>query len=496
MNEQTSQALWSAAQAVDATGGKTVGDWCANGVSIDSRTLAPGDLFVALKGPNHDGHDHVRAALNSHAAAAMVTHAPDAASVAGGANTANVANACGPLLIVPDSFDGLYALAKAARDRSNARIIAVTGSVGKTGSKELLARALAPMAPEGRVSVSAGNLNNYIGAPLSLARLPAEAEFGVFELGMNQPGEIAPLSRLVRPHVVLITNVEAVHTEFFDSVDEVAAAKAEIFAGLEPGAVAVLNRDNVYFDYLKAEAENAGVGRIICFGRDAKADARLLDWTPDADGGLVEADICGTRCSYRLALSGEHWALNSVAVLATAFAATVASGARLEDAAKALGEQKALPGRGARHRLEHDGGLFDLIDESYNASPVAVRAAIAGLQGFQPGPGGRRIAVLGDMLELGDDAAEQHAALAPVLENAGIDLVFAVGTLMSYLFAVLPNHCRAGLADSCADILPALRSEVRPGDVMLIKGSLGINMKPLVDAFIAAGDTNAMRQEG
>ena len=483
MNKQTSQSLWSAAQAVDATGGKTVGDWRANGVSIDSRTLAPGDLFVALKGPNHDGHDHVRAALNRHAAAAMVVHAPDTASVEVGK---------GPLLIVPNSLDGLYALAKAARDRSNARIIAVTGSVGKTGSKELLARALVPMVPEGRVSVSAGNLNNYIGAPLSLARLPADAEFGIFELGMNQPGEIAPLSRLVRPNVVLITNVEAVHTEFFDSVDEVAAAKAEIFAGLEPDAVAVLNRDNAYFHYLKAEAENAGVGRIISFGRDSKTDARLLHWTPDANGGLVEADICGTRCGYRLALHGEHWALNSVAVLSAAFAA----GARLEDAAKALSEQKALPGRGARHRLEHDGGLFDLIDESYNASPVAVRAAIAGLQEFQPGPGGRRITVLGDMLEIGDDAAEQHAALAPVLENAGIDLVFTVGTLMSYLFAVLPNHCRAGQADSSADILPALRSEVRPGDVMLIKGSLGINMKSLVDSFIAAGNTNDIRQEG
>ncbi len=458
------QTLWSAAQAISATGGETDGDWQADGVSIDSRTLAPGDLFVALKGPNHDGHDHVQAALGAQAAAAMVEHAP-------GAGTAP-----GPLLIVPDSFDGLYALATAARARSTARIIAITGSVGKTGSKELLARALATA---GRVSLSAGNLNNYIGAPLSLARLPAEAEYGVFELGMNQPGEIAPLSRLARPHVVLVTNVEAVHTEFFDHVDAVAEAKAEIFAGLEPGAMAVLNRDNKYFDYLAAQARDRGAARIIDFGRSEKAEARLLDWSPDQDGGLVTADICGARCSYRLALSGEHWALNSVAVLATA----VAAGAALTQAADALALQQALPGRGARHRPTLAGSQFDLIDESYNASPIAMRAAITSLKSFQPGPGGRRIAVLGDMLELGADAAAQHGELASALEDAGIDLVFTVGTLMSHLFAALPSHRRAGQADTSADILPALQSALRPGDVVLIKGSLGINMRPLVDAF-------------
>jgi UDP-N-acetylmuramoyl-tripeptide--D-alanyl-D-alanine ligase len=296
---------------------------------------------------------------------------------------------------------------------------------------------------------------------------------------MNQPGEIAPLSRLARPHVVLITNVEAVHTEFFASLDAVAEAKAEIFAGLEPDAVAVLNRDNKYFDYLAARAKDGGAARIIAFGRHDKAEARLLDWSPDQDGGLVEADICGTRCSYRLALSGEHWALNSVAVLATA----VAAGAPLTEAANALAAQPALPGRGARHRLVIAGGKFDLIDESYNASPVAVRAAIAGLRSFQPGPGARRIAVLGDMLEIGTEAAEQHAALAGALEEAGIDLVFTVGALMTHLFDALPSQRRGGRAQTSGDILPALRDALRPGDVVLIKGSLGINMRPLVDAF-------------
>ncbi len=461
--------LWSAAQAAQATGGESHGDWRANGVSIDSRTLVPGDLFVALKGPNHDGHDHIHQALDARAAAAMVERAADFAS------------AQAPLLIVPDSLEGLTALAKAARARSAARIVAVTGSVGKTGSKELIARALAVA---GSVSLSAGNLNNYIGAPLSLARLPAEAAFGVFELGMNQPGEIAPLSRLARPHVLLVTNVEAVHTEFFDHVDGVAEAKAEIFAGLEPGAVAVLNRDNKYFDFLAARAREAGAAQIIAFGSGDDSEARLLAWAPDREGGLVEAEICGERCSYRLALSGEHWALNSVAALATA----VAAGAPLKEAAAALVLHRASPGRGARHRLAGPGGEYELIDESYNASPVAVGAAIRTLNNIQPAPGARRIAVLGDMLELGASAVEAHIALAPVLEDAGIDFVFTVGSLMSHLHAALPNGMRAGQAETSSDLLPALRAAIKPGDVVLIKGSLGVKMRPLVDALKHAAE--------
>ena len=462
-------ALWSAAEAAQATGGELHGDWRADGVSIDSRTLTPGDLFVALKGPNHDGHDHVGQALSAQAAAAMVERAPD------------VGSAKTPLLIVPDSLEGLSALAKAARARSSARIVAVTGSVGKTGSKELIARALATA---GSVSVSAGNLNNYIGAPLSLARLPADAAFGVFELGMNQPGEIAPLSRLARPHVVLVTNVEAVHTEFFDHLDAVAEAKAEIFAGLEPGAVAVLNRDNKFFDFLQTRALDAGAARIIAFGRDSEAEARLLGFSQMREGGAVEADICGTRCSYRISLSGEHWALNSVAALATA----VAAGAPLADAAEALVLHQATPGRGAHHRLAVPGGVCELIDESYNASAVAVTAAIRNLANTQPGPNARRIAVLGDMLELGAGAPQAHRALAPVLEEAGVDLVFTVGTLMAGLYAALPKHMQAGQAESSAVLLPALLAALRPGDVMLIKGSLSVNMRLLVDGLKTSGE--------
>ena len=467
-------ALWSAAEAAQATGGELRGDWRADGVSIDSRTLTPGDLFVALKGPNHDGHDHVSQALGAQAAAAMVERAPEL----GSAET--------PLLIVPDSLEGLCALAKAARARSTARIVAVTGSVGKTGSKELIARALATA---GSVSLSAGNLNNYIGAPLSLARLPADAGFGVFELGMNQPGEIAPLSRLARPHVVLVTNVEAVHTEFFDHLDAVAEAKAEIFAGLEPGAVAVLNCGNEYFEFLRDRALDAGAARIIAFGRSGEAEARLLGFSPDREGGAVDADICGTRCSYRISVSGEHWALNSVAALATA----VAAGAALDAAAAALVLHRATPGRGARSRLAVPGGVCELIDESYNASPVAVTAAIRTLASIEPGPGARRIAVLGDMLELGAGAAEAHSALAPVLEEAGVDLVFAVGGLMSGLYSALPTPMRAAQAETAAALLAALVAALRPGDVVLIKGSLSVNMRLLVDGLKNAGETEGGR---
>jgi len=458
-------ALWSAAQAASATGGEARGEWRADGVSIDSRTLAPGDLFVALKGPNHDGHDHIQAALSAQAAAAMVERAPDGLAA--------------PLLIVPDTLEGLVALARAARARSEARVVAVTGSVGKTGSKDLIARALATAGP---VSVSAGNLNNHIGAPLSLARLPADAAYGVFELGMNHAGEIAPLSRLVRPHVVLVTNVEAVHMEFFADVAEIAEAKAEIFAGVEPGAVAVLNRDNDHFDLLQARAREAGIARIIAFGRGEGCDARLRAYTPGSAGGEVEAEIAGEGISYRIGLSGEHWALNSVAALAAANAA----GAPIGAAAAALAAQTALPGRGARFRLALPGGDYEVIDESYNASPVAVAAAIRNLHHAEPGPGGRRIAVLGDMLELGESGPAAHAALAEHLVEAEVDLVFTAGPLMAHLFEALPEPRRGAWSETSADLLPAVRAALQAGDVVLIKGSLGMKMRPLVEALEAA----------
>lgn len=466
--------LWTSGEAAAATGGRADAPWTADGVSIDSRKTEAGDLFVALSGPNHDGHDFVDAAFERAAAAAMVARRPAKHPPAihpGGA----------PLLLVVDTFEGLRALAAEARARSAARIVAVTGSVGKTGTKELLAAALAR---GGRTAASAGNLNNHVGAPLSLARLPREAAYGVFEIGMNHAGEIEPLSRLVRPHVALITTVAAVHTEMFPDLDAVADAKAEIFAGLEPGGVAVLNRDNTYFDRLARAARGAGAGRVVAFGEGAGADARLVAWRPAGGGagGTVTAAFEGAEIEYEIALSGRHWALNSVA----AVAAAAAAGVPLERAAAALRAVAPIAGRGRRHRIALENGVCEVIDESYNASPAAVRAAIATLAETAPArPEGRRLAALGDMLELGESAARWHADLAGDLEAAGIDRVFTAGALTAHLHRALARPRRAAHAPDAESLLPPLRAELRAGDVLLVKGSLGSRMNRVVEGLLA-----------
>ena len=470
--------LWTSAEAAAATGGQAAAPWDATGVSIDSRSVAAGDLFVALAGPNHDGHDFVQAAFERAAAAAMVSHRPDTPS------------AGAPLLLVVDTFEGLRTLAGRARARSAAHIVAVTGSVGKTGTKEMLAGALARCGP---THASAGNLNNHIGAPLSLARLPQGAAYGVFELGMNHPGEIAPLSRLVRPHTALITTIAPAHTESVPGLDAVADAKAEVFQGLEPGGTAVLNRDNAYYDRLAAAARAAGADRIVSFGEHPEADARLLAWRPGTAGGTVSAAIAGADIDYEIAFSGRHWALNSVAALAAATSAAASAGAPVERAAEALGAVAPGAGRGVRLRVPVPGGFCALIDESYNASPAAVRAAIETLAETAPlDPGGRRLAVLGDMLELGEEAARWHAALAGDIEAAGIDLVFTAGPLMAHLHhAVAPARRGAHLPDSdgLGDIV---RAEMRAGDVVLVKGSLGSRMGRVVRR-LAGGASSARR---
>ncbi|MDE0201241.1 MAG: UDP-N-acetylmuramoylalanyl-D-glutamyl-2,6-diaminopimelate--D-alanyl-D-alanine ligase [Rhodospirillaceae bacterium] len=466
--------LWTSAEAAAATGGKAPEPWSATGVSIDSRSVEAGDLFVALTGPNHDGHDYVQAAFDRAAAAAMVSRPPEARP------------AGAPLLLVVDTYEGLRTLAACARERSAAHVVAITGSVGKTGTKELLAGALARCGP---TLASAGNLNNHIGAPLSLARLPQCAAYGVFELGMNHPGEIAPLSQLVRPHTALVTTIAAVHTEFFSGLDAVADAKAEIFDGLEPGGTAVLNRDNEYFDRLAEAANRAGAARIVSFGESPEADARLLAWQPADAGGTVTAAIHGTEIDYEIAFSGRHWALNSVAALACAHAA----GAPVERAARALRTIAPVTGRGARHRVPIQGGTYELIDESYNASPAAVRAAIATLVEAAPlAPGGRRIAVLGDMLELGGDAARWHADLARDLETAGIDLVYTAGPLMTHLHNALDLVRRGTHAPDAESLTDILSAEIRAGDVVLVKGSLGSRMGPIVRRLTA--DPSAARR--
>jgi UDP-N-acetylmuramoyl-tripeptide--D-alanyl-D-alanine ligase len=458
-------ALWTAADAVRATGGSTSVDWTATGVSIDTRSLAAGDLFVALRGPNHDGHDFVAAALERGAAAAMVDREVAAPPRA-------------PLLRVGDTLAGLTALGRFARARSGARIVAVTGSVGKTGTKEALRLALGAC---GAAFASSGSLNNHWGVPLSLARMPPDAGYGVFELGMNHPGEIAALAELVRPRIAVITTIAPAHLGFFHSVEQIADAKAEIFLGLEPGGVAVLNRDNPYYAGLAAAATAAGAAEIISFGADPQAAVRLVDCILEPRGSAVAAAAAGKLLRFRLNVPGRHWVINALAVLG----AVVAAGCDPQPAAAALAAFEALPGRGRRHELPWRGGILSLIDESYNASPAAMHAALAVLGAAAPQAGGRRIAVLGDMLELGEAGARLHRELAERLIAAAVDRAFLIGTEMAALHAALPAPMRSGLWPSPGAAMPALLSFLQPGDVVTVKGSYGMRLDRIVERLLA-----------
>ncbi|MFN4089988.1 MAG: UDP-N-acetylmuramoyl-tripeptide--D-alanyl-D-alanine ligase, partial [Alphaproteobacteria bacterium] len=390
------------------------------------------------------------------------------------------AAAGGPLLLVRDTLEGLQGLGAAARARSAARIAAVTGSVGKTGVKEALALVLGRQA---ETHASLGNLNNHWGAPLSLARLAPAARYGIFELGMNHAGEIAPLSRLVRPHVAVITTIAPAHAAHFPSVEAIADAKAEIFAGVEAGGVAVLNRDNPYFERLADAARRAGIDSILGFGADPSADARLVGASRQATGSDVEAEIAGRRLAFRIGAPGAHWVANSLAVLA----AVHALGADVAAAAAALADMRAPGGRGRRHCIRLEAGSFTLIDESYNASPAAMRAALEVLSLTRPGPGGRRIAILGDMLELGADAPRLHAELADEIGRCDVDLVYATGAGMAHLYRALPPPRRGGHAEDSAALAPVIASVVRAGDIVLVKGSLGMNMARIVRALAPGG---------
>jgi len=463
--ERSMTAMWTAGDAKVATGGSGTADWVATGVSIDSRTLTPGDLFVALRGPNFDSHDFVGAALQRGASAAMVDH-----EVPGNREDA-------PLLRVDDTLAALSALGAAARQRSDARIVAVTGSVGKTGTKEALRLAFASA---GRVYASAGGLNNHWGAPLALARLPPDADYGVFELGMNHPGEIASLTRLVRPHIALITTVEPVHLGFFSSVEAIADAKAEIFLGFEPGGIAILNCDNPYYVRLAFAATCAGAD-VIGFGSHPDAGVRLVDCVLDSRGSSVEAVVRGRVLRFRVSIPGRHWVMNSLAVLAVAAATEV----DVASAAEALGQLEALPGRGRRHELAWHGGTLTLIDESYNASPAAMRAAFSVVAATEPGPGARRVAVLGDMLELGDGSERLHRELVEPLIAAKVDCVFLVGEAMAALDRALPDGMRGGLWESAEGSIPALFRFLEAGDVVTVKGSRAVGVSAIVERLQA-----------
>jgi len=435
------------------------------GISIDSRTLSKGDAFFAIQGENRDGHDFVEAALKGGAGLAVVTRA----------NRARFA-AAAPLLAIDDVLGALRDLARAARARSRAKIIAVTGSAGKTSTKDALRLALSA---DGETHASAASYNNHWGVPLSLARLPENAKYAVFEIGMNHAGEITPLTQMARPHVAIVTTVEPVHLEYFGTLEKIADAKAEIFLGVEQNGAAVLNRDNAQYQRLAKAAKMAGVARVVPFGEHEEAEARLLRYALHAECSTVEARILGQDVTYKLGAPGLHQVLNSLAVLAAAALA----GADLAVAALALNNLKAAPGRGTRVQLAVPGGTALLIDESYNANPASMRAAIALLGQAPVGARGRRVAVLGDMLELGGEAAALHRGLAEPLAAAKIDLVYCSGPHMRALWEALPSGARGGYAETAAALEPSVVDAVSAGDALMVKGSLGSKMGPIVKAL-------------
>ncbi len=470
MIKAISEPLWTAALAAAAAPGRSTGDWRASGVSIDSRGITGGELFIALRGPTNDGHNFAADALVRGAAAVMADHAP--AGVPADA----------PLLLVGDTQSGLEALGAAARARTAARIVAVTGSAGKTGTKEMLRVALSRQA---RTHASEASYNNLWGVPLSLARMPQATEYGVFEIGMNHAGEITPLTKLVRPHAAIVTTIAPAHAGHFDSLTAIAEAKSEIFLGLEPGGAAIINQDSAFFDLLQQRAREAGAAQVLGFGSAPDAAARLIKAVHHADCSCVYAVICGQPLTYKIGLAGEHWVMNSLAVLT----AIRVLGGDLALAALALGEMTALAGRGRRHRLPVADGAFTLIDESYNANPGSMRAALLNLSGQMTEGRGRRIAVLGDMAELGRDSGRYHRELAKLIEDGRIHLTFTAGKEMQVLHDALPDNLRAGRAEDSASLIAPLVEELRPGDVVMVKGSFSSGMGNIVKALLALGST-------
>ena len=448
--------LWDSADLVEATGGVMETPFAASGVSIDTRTLVPGDLFVALQGESRDGHAFVADALARGAAGAMVTRSPAGAD---------------RLLVVDDTLAALRRLGGFARARFGGRLVAVTGSVGKTTTKEML-RAI--LAEQGQTHASEASYNNHWGVPLTLARLPAGAAWCIVEIGTNHAGEIAPLARLARPHVALVTAVEKTHVGLLGSIEAIADEKASICAGLLPGGVVVLPGDSPLLERLRAAAGDA---RILTFGTAGTADGRLLKAVADAEGSDVTVKILGGERQFRLAAPGRHMAMNATAALLAA----AALGADPARGAAALASFAPVAGRGARRRLRVPGGEVLLLDESYNASGASMRAALAVLA-LQPVS--RRIAVLGDMLELGEDGPAEHAALAAEVARSA-DLLFTCGPLMARLHAAVPPALRGGHAEDAAALAPLAAAALRPGDGVLVKGSLGSRMKLVVQAFDA-----------
>lgn len=465
--------LWTPDALRAATGGTLHGvPKPIGGASIDTRSLQPGDLFFAIRGEARDGHDFVRDALSRGAGAAVVADERAGDFAGAGAVLAVSGPGDDPVL------DAMRALGLAARARTRAGIVAVTGSVGKTGTKEALRHVLSA---QGRTHASIASYNNHWGVPLTLARMPADAAYGVFEIGMNHAREIVPLAGMVRPDIALVTTVEPVHIEHFASLSAIADAKGEIFSGLRPGGTAILNRDNPSFSRLLAHAQASKAGRVVTFGEHPDADVRALRIVLRPDLSVVDATVMGIPVTYQLGTPGRHTAMNSLGVMAVVHAL----GADLALAALSLAALRPPVGRGERTALRIGEGEAFLVDESYNANPASIRAALATLSAIETGPRGRRIAVLGDMLELGAAGETHHRDLAAAVETAGVDLVFTAGPLMRHLFEALPLSRRGTCAATSGELLDPILATLRAGDAVMVKGSNSIRMGRIVEALKA-----------
>ena len=463
MPETPVSPLWTADEIALATGGQRHGeDFAVVGVAFDSREIEPGKLFVALRGVR-DGHDFAGTAFEAGAAGALVERVVDG----------------GPCITVADTLKALEALGEAARDRSSARRAAVTGSVGKTSVTQAIKAGLDLAGP---AHASVKSYNNHIGVPLTLARMPRETAHAVFEIGMNAPGEIAPLSQLVRPHVACVTTVGPVHIEAFaDGEAGVAREKAAVFEGLEPGGIAVINGDNPWTRRLAEVAREHGA-EVRMFGSAADHDARLLDFQPDADGATVSATFDGQALEFRLRQSGYHWGLNSLAVLTVLRAMDVS----LDTALEALARFSPLAGRGQVRQVRlASGAAFTLIDESYNANPLSMAAGFRSLGARVVPEGGRRVVFLTDMLELGDQAEAMHAGLSEPLDAARVDVVHTAGPMMRHLHDALPPVRRGEWRETAAELANEVADLVRDGDTVMVKGSNGSRAGQIATALTA-----------
>jgi len=461
--------LWTTEDMIAAMAGRPFGTLPEGitGISIDSRSISPGEAFFAIKGDRVDGHDYASMAVANGASLLVVS---EARLPAMGRLTV-------PMIVVEDVLAALGRLGLASRERSKARIIAVTGSVGKTTTKEMLRHVLSP---SGKVHASVASFNNHWGVPLTLARMPDDTDYGVFEVGMNHPGEIRPLVEMIRPDVAIITTIAPAHLGNFKNIKEIAAAKAEIFEGVEPGGHVVLNRDNDQFNFLDRTAQSLGIEHIHSFGQHAKAEFRLAEFNGADENSTLWLTIGGETLEVAIGAPGRHIAENALAALGVVRIV----GADMERAIAAIATLKPEKGRGKRHRLSIGSGSFTLIDESYNANPASMRAAIALLAASEPTSRGRRIAVLGDMLEMGEYAQKVHTDLAVPLLAAGIEHVWLAGAEMAALKESLPESVHVEYRENTAELTDYVLNSVAPGDVLMVKSSLGIGFGKIVAALL------------